>query len=56
MRTVFFDKHVSQDMSEGIDFGMYKAKLIAETMGGEILLKPAEKQTGTTIIIRIPKK
>ncbi|MEG3639191.1 hybrid sensor histidine kinase/response regulator [Magnetococcus sp. PR-3] len=47
----FFDKYVSMGKSEGTGLGTYSAKLIAQTLGGQIHMHSSEKE-GTTITLR----
>lgn len=49
----FFDKYITQGKSGGTGLGTYSAKLIVETMGGNISMTSSEED-GTTITIELP--
>lgn len=53
IRDTFFDKYVTADKSGGTGLGTYSARLITETMGGEISYSSTEME-GTSILIKLP--
>ncbi|MFC1858777.1 response regulator [Thermodesulfobacteriota bacterium] len=50
IRDTFFEKYATAGKSEGTGLGTYSARLIAETLGGQISLDTSE-ENGTTISI-----
>jgi two-component system, sensor histidine kinase and response regulator len=54
VRDTFFDKYVTAGKSGGTGLGTYSARLIAETIGGQISLDTSEDE-GTTISIIFSK-
>lgn len=54
IRETFFDKYTTSGKSGGTGLGTYSAKLIAQTLGGNIQLKTSA-ETGTTITIVLTK-
>ena len=53
IRDRFFEKHVIADKKPGTGLGVYSAKLIAETQGGEIRMRTSSVK-GTEIAVSIP--
>lgn len=53
IRDTFFDKYATAGKSGGTGLGTYSARLIAETMGGNITLDTSD-DTRTTIRIVFP--
>jgi len=54
IRDTFFEKYATAGKSEGTGLGTYSARLIAETLGGNISLDTSE-DGGTTIHINFPR-
>lgn len=54
IRDTFFEKYATAEKTGGTGLGTYSAKLIAETLGGDISLDTSE-EGGTTIKINFPK-
>jgi len=54
IRETFFEKYSTSGKSGGTGLGTYSAKLIAETLGGDIRLETSD-EAGTTIILVLPK-
>jgi DNA-binding response OmpR family regulator len=54
IRGTFFDKYTTSGKSGGTGLGTYSAKLIAQTLGGNIKLETSD-EAGTTITIKLPK-
>jgi len=54
IRDKFFDKYVTSEKEKGTGIGTYSAKLIAETMNGNISMESSEKK-GTAITLVFPK-
>jgi CheY-like chemotaxis protein len=54
IRETFFDKYTTSGKSAGTGLGTYSAKLIAQTLGGNIKLETSD-EAGTTITIVLPK-
>ena len=54
IRDTFFDKYTTAGKSGGTGLGTYSARLIAETIGGQILLDTSEGE-GTTISVFFSK-
>jgi len=54
IRDTFFEKYATAGKSGGTGLGTYSARLIAETIGGQILLDTSEEK-GTTIHINFPE-
>ncbi|MBF0100063.1 MAG: response regulator [Desulfobacterales bacterium] len=53
IRGQFFDKYTTSGKKGGTGLGTYSARLMAETLGGEIFMKTSETD-GTTITVRLP--
>jgi CheY-like chemotaxis protein len=53
IRDKFFDKYVTSDKEKGTGLGTYSAKLVAETMNGNISMVSSEKE-GTAITLKFP--
>lgn len=53
IRPRFFEKYVTSGKSGGTGLGTYSAKLIAETMGGDISLDTSDPG-GTTVTVTLP--
>jgi two-component system, sensor histidine kinase and response regulator len=53
IRDTFFDKYATAGEPGGTGLGTYSARLIAETLGGEISLDMSD-EVGTAIHIRFP--
>lgn len=54
IRETFFDKYTTAGKPGGTGLGTYSAKLIAQTLGGNIKLETSD-ETGTTITIVLPR-
>jgi len=54
IRETFFEKYSTSGKSGGTGLGTYSAKLIVQTLGGNIKLDTSD-ETGTTITIELPK-
>jgi K+-sensing histidine kinase KdpD len=54
IRETFFEKYTTSGKSGGTGLGTYSAKLITQTIGGNIKLDTSD-ETGTTITIVLPK-
>lgn len=54
IRDTFFEKYATAGKSGGTGLGTYSARLIAETLGGQISLDTS-KENGTTIHINFPQ-
>ncbi|MFC1866696.1 response regulator [Thermodesulfobacteriota bacterium] len=54
IRDKFFDKYVTSDKENGTGLGTYSAKMIAETINGNISMESSDEQ-GTTITLTFPK-
>jgi CheY-like chemotaxis protein len=54
IRETFFEKYTTTGKPDGTGLGTYSAKLIAQTLGGNIKLETSD-ETGTTITIVLPK-
>lgn len=54
IRETFFEKYSTSGKPGGTGLGTYSAKLIAETLGGNIRLETSD-ETGTTITLVLPK-
>jgi CheY-like chemotaxis protein len=54
IRETFFEKYTTSGKPGGTGLGTYSAKLIAQTLGGNIQLETSDK-AGTTITIELPK-
>lgn len=53
IRDRFFDKYVTHGKAKGTGLGTYSARLISNTLGGDISFETSEKE-GTTIIVELP--
>ncbi|ABK44302.1 amino acid-binding domain sensor histidine kinase [Magnetococcus marinus MC-1] len=53
IRSRFFEKYVTAGKSDGSGLGTYSARLISETLGGNIAMQTSEEQ-GTTITVTLP--
>ncbi|GLX83752.1 hypothetical protein tloyanaT_00040 [Thalassotalea loyana] len=53
IREQFFDKYVSKGKVNGVGLGTYTAKLVCQTLGGDIALEANDKET--RVIIKLPK-
>jgi two-component system sensor histidine kinase/response regulator len=54
IRETFFEKYSTSGKPGGTGLGTYSARLIAETLGGDIKLETSD-ETGTSITIELPK-
>ncbi|WP_027721720.1 ATP-binding protein [Maridesulfovibrio zosterae] len=55
IRKSFFEKYVTEGKYEGTGLGTYSAKLIAETMGGNISMSTSNEE-GTAVYVNLPFK
>jgi signal transduction histidine kinase len=53
IRATFFEKYVTSGKPQGTGLGTYSARLIAQTLGGEIRMETSEEH-GTTVTVEIP--
>ncbi|MBN2886396.1 MAG: HAMP domain-containing histidine kinase [Chromatiaceae bacterium] len=53
IRAHFFEKYVTSGKSQGTGLGTYSARLIAETVGGDIGFRTSE-EAGTVLCVRLP--
>lgn len=54
IREHFFEKYATSGKSSGTGLGTYSARLMIQTMGGDIAFTSSEEQ-GTTVTVRFPK-
>ncbi|MBI3039231.1 response regulator [bacterium] len=55
IRQKFFEKYATFGKTSGTGLGVYSAKLMAKTLGGDISFDSSEK-SGTTMYVEFPKK
>ncbi len=55
VRERFFEKFTTSGKRHGTGLGTYSAKLITQTMGGEIKMQTSEEE-GTIVTVHLPKK
>ena len=55
VRDVFFEKYTSSGKQDGTGLGTYVARLITETLGGEIFFE-SSRENGTTVTIVLPDR
>ncbi|SKA84452.1 Signal transduction histidine kinase [Paucidesulfovibrio gracilis DSM 16080] len=53
IRHRFFEKYVTLGKRSGTGIGTYSARLIAKTLGGDVIMR-TDDQTGTVVSVRLP--
>ncbi|QJB56125.1 PAS domain-containing sensor histidine kinase [Pseudodesulfovibrio sp. zrk46] len=54
IRDTFFDKYVTSGKATGTGLGTYSARLIANTIGGDINMQTSDEKDMTTITVTLP--